>query len=68
MALIMLFALGLDRPHDSTEAAVRTGLALVLGSAAFLIVFKRLGSIETADRQRLESLRIPFKRYVMAFL
>ncbi len=68
MAGVMLFALGLERPHDVTEAAIRTALAFVLGAITFLIAFKRMGSIEAADREHLGTLRIPFKRVVLSWL
>jgi O-antigen/teichoic acid export membrane protein len=68
MSGVMLLALGLERPHEVTEAAIRTAGAILLGSATFLIAFKRLGSIEAVDRERLATLRIPFKHLVMSWL
>lgn len=68
MVGVMVLALGLERPHDVAETTIRTALAFVLGSATFLIGFKRLGSIDGADRERLATLRIPFKRFVLGWL
>lgn len=68
MVAVMALALGLERPHDVTETALRTALAFIIGAATFLVVFKKSGSIDGADRERLATLRIPFKRFVLGWL
>lgn len=68
MAVVMLLALGWGRPHDVPEAIVRTAAAFALGSVTFLVSFRKLGSIDAADRERLASLRIPFKKLVLSWL
>lgn len=68
MAAVMVLILGLERPHDVTEATIRTILAFVFGSVTFLIAFKRLGSIDSVDKQRLATLRIPFKKVILDWL
>jgi O-antigen/teichoic acid export membrane protein len=68
MALATLVPLGIDRPRDPVEAAIRTVLALIVGSVVFLIAFKKLGSIEESDRERLATMRIPFRRLILNWL
>jgi O-antigen/teichoic acid export membrane protein len=68
MAVAMVIPLGLERPHDATEAAIRTALAFLVGSGIFLVIFKLLGSIESTDRERLALLRMPFKSQVLRWL
>lgn len=68
MALLMLLVLGLARPHDPMEALARTVIAFVVGAGTFAIAFKALGSIEPSDRERLGTLRIPFKRVILGWL
>jgi O-antigen/teichoic acid export membrane protein len=68
MAVAMLVPLGLERPRDPLEAVIRTALAFVVGSVVFLFAFRRLGGIEPADRERLTTLRIPFKGLILRWL
>ncbi|MGB8648193.1 MAG: oligosaccharide flippase family protein [Anaerolineae bacterium] len=68
MSAAMALPIGFDRPHDTPETIIRTALAFVAGAVVFVIVFKRMGSIEATDRERLATLKIPFKRYLLAWL
>jgi hypothetical protein len=45
-----------------------TLLMVVGGAVSFLIVFKLLGGIEAADKERFRSLRLPLVGFALRFL
>jgi len=50
-----------------TRLLILAGLGL-LGAALFLLLFKRLGGLDPADRDRVAELRFPLKKWVLRWL
>lgn len=59
--------LPLDAGDRVLGVLVLAGLAL-LGVVVFLLVFKRLGGLEPMDRERLEELRFPGKKWILRWI
>lgn len=41
---------------------------VLLGGLIFVVVFKKLGGFDTEDKERLASMKLPFKKYIIKYL
>jgi O-antigen/teichoic acid export membrane protein len=58
----------LQRPSTPLETVLQTGLAFVVGCAAFAFALKLFGGLDASDKLRLSTLGIPFHAYLMRWL
>lgn len=68
MAVALYFPLVVMRPSTSPDTILQTVLSVIGGSAVFILSFKLLGGLEKADKERLLTMRIPFKYALVNWL
>ena len=68
MAVALYFPLVVMRPSTSPDTILQTVLSVIGGSAVFILCFKLLGGLEKADKERLLTMRIPFKYALVNWL